>query len=619
MHALGQILCCPKCQSLVQVPESSPDSVEETKLDQPHADAERSASETYENPPGSALEETPEIALSERNLSSPPPSEIEENPSEQNPSADNQQLLPSGDWTSASTQRTRQWVLYMLAAAAGIALALLAASQFKRPSAGSAPVVVELRSNDPRTAPPATDPADGTPSAAPLASKRNSDNSVGRTATDTPTVAELPVAELPVAELPVAELPVAEPTVAESPVAEPTEADSASESNPLPVGLDSQEHRAGPAPIRPPPKSNSPSTRKGATRRLDIETQLARSLESFEIQRQPLLDFARFVSEFTYLPVTLDPVSLQKHEVSPLVPVSTELNQTSFQDLLTVILAPIELTTTYDANYGIIIHHREDYSAVLSREIDVHDLATTPTQNKQLCHLIQSLVAPATWRTQGGTGSLQCATGTLIVHQTHSIHTEVERFCTQLRRARKKLLPAGSNASKRSLGGERQLPLVSLNFSQPTRLLRIVKRLEQETDSRLVINWASLALQGWYADSRSSLFANGEPLDTVLEQLFQPTPVTLSALGSSLYHVAADVPIAARRHIVFYPTGHKLTLDQANEQIRSLIQTIGTAHFRDSGGDGAICFDAPSDCLIVRLPTALQSLVESQLRRPRDF
>ena len=594
MHALGQILCCPKCRSLVQVPESSPDSIEETKLDQPHADAELSASEAYENPPGPALEETPEVALSERDLSSFTSSEMEQDPSGQEPSADNRQLLPSGDWTSASTQRTRQWVLYVLAAAAGIALALLTASQFKRPSPGSAPVVVELRTNDPRTAPPATDPAAGTAGDTPLASESAGDNSVRRTATDTPDVAEPPIAE-------------------------PTEAEPISESPPLPVGLDSQEHRAGPAPIRPPPKRASPSTRKGATRRLDIETQLARSLESFEIQRQPLLDFARFVSEFTYLPVTLDPASLQKHEVSPLVPVSTELNQTSFRDLLTVILAPIELTTTYDANYGIIIHHRADHSAVLSREIDVQDLATNPTQNKQLCHLIQSLVAPATWRTHGGTGSLQGATGTLIVHQTHSIHTEVERFCAQLRRARQQLFPVGPNTSRTAPGSERQLPLVSLNFSQPTRLLQIVKRLEQETDSRLVINWASLALQGWYADSQSSLFANGEPLDTVLEQLFQPTPVTLSALGSSLYHVAADVPIADHMHIVFYPTGHKLTLDQANEQIRSLIQTIGTTHFRDSGGDGAICFDAPSACLIVRLPATLQSLVESQLRRPRDF
>tara|TARA_B100000686_G_scaffold32950_1_gene34463 strand:- start:335 stop:556 length:222 start_codon:yes stop_codon:yes gene_type:complete len=71
--------------------------------------------------------------------------------------------------------------------------------------------------------------------------------------------------------------------------------------------------------------------------------------------------------------------------------------------------------------------------------------------------------------------------------------------------------------------------------------------------------------------------------------------------------------------IVFHPTGQKLTLDQASQQIRSLIQTIGPAHFQDPGGGGAICFDALSDCLIVRLPATLQSLVKSQLRRPRDF
>ena len=147
----------------------------------------------------------------------------------------------------------------------------------------------------------------------------------------------------------------------------------------------------------------------------------------------------------------------------------------------------------------------------------------------------------------------------------------------------------------------------------------MVKRLEQETDSRLVVHWASLAQQGWYADSKSTLVANADPLDHVLKQLFQPTPITLSALGSTLYHVAARTPNAVRMQIMFHRTGQKLTLDQAGQQIRSLTQTIGPAHFQDLGGGGAICFDPLSDCLIVRLPATLQSRVKSQLRRPRDF
>ena len=286
---------------------------------------------------------------------------------------------------------------------------------------------------------------------------------------------------------------------------------------------------------------------------------------------------------------------------------------------LPALLAPLELTTTYDSHQGIIIHHRAHHLAAHSRKIDVQDLATNPTETEQLCKLIQSLVAPSTWRTQGGTGSLQGARGTLTVYQTHSIHTKVEQFCGQLRRARKKLPPLTLNANNHNPGAEPHFPLVSLNFSQPTRLLQMVKRLEQETDSRLVVNWASLAQQGWYADSKSTLVANADPLDHVFKQLFQPTPITLSALGSTLYHVAAGTPNAVRMQIVFHRTGQKLTLDQAGQQIRSLTQTIGPAHFQDLGGGGAICFDPLSDCLIVRLPATLQSRVKSQLRRPRDF
>ena len=604
-HALGQILCCPKCQSLVQVPESAPDSIQDSDVGQSHPAEPLTASEAHKSPPRSPPETTPEEPVTGRDTITSAPSEMQQdssswaNPTQQEPGPEHRPLLPpTGDWTPASTQRTRQWVLYVLAAAAGIALAILTASQFAGRSSDSIPVATQLRTNDSQHTPSTTNPTGEKAGPAPLDPARSN------AATD-------PASDIP--DVVIAESLVETPPATTRPVAGRAIADPTAESHPLPVAIESQEPRDTPAPIRPPAK------RKAATRPLDIETQIARSLESFEIHRQPLLDFARFVSEFTYLPVTLDLVSLQQHEVSPLVPVSAELNQTTFRDLLPAVLAPLELKTTYDSHQGIIIHHRTHHPAAHSRKIDVHDLATTPTETEQLCKLIQILVAPSTWRTQGGTGSLQGARGMLIVYQTHSMHTEVERFCSQLRRARKKLPPLTLNAGNHNPGAELQFPLVSLTFSQPTRLLQMVKRLEQETDSRLVVNWASLAQQGWYADSKATLVANEDPLDHVLKQLFQPTPVTLSALGSALYHVTVETQSEVRMQIVFHPTGQKLTLDQASQQIRSLIQTIGPAHFQDPGGGGAICFDALSDCLIVRLPATLQSLVKSQLRRPRDF
>ncbi|MEE3370879.1 MAG: hypothetical protein VX346_16190 [Planctomycetota bacterium] len=545
----------------------------------------------------------------ENDLTSPASFEKEEDASNwANPTAppacpDNRKLLPRGDWTPASTQRTRQWVMYVLAATAGIALAILTASQFTGRSTGSAPVAVKLRTNAAPASPSATDPIDQSTSPAPLVPDGN--NFVTGPTRDIPDVVA--------AEPAIAISPAAEPSFETSPVATPTITEPVSPADPLPAGIDGPEHREVPQPIRPPTK------RKGPTRGLDIETQLARSLESFEIQQQPLLDFARFVSEFTYLPVTLDPVSLQQHEVSPLVPVSAELNQTTFQDLLPTILAPIELSATYDSKHGITIHHRAHHPAALAREIDVQEIAANPTEFRRLVQLIQRLVAPRTWRKQGGSGSLQGTTGTLIVDQTLSIHTEVERFCEQLRRARNKLSPLVPNSDSSGPGTKRQFPSVSLNFSQPTRLLQIIKRLEQEIGSRLVIHWDSLAQLGWYADSQSTLFTKAEPLDTALEQLFQPTPVSLSALGSNLYHVVAEAPTTAQMPIVFYAIGQKLTPDQATEQIRSLTEAIGTTHFDGSGGDGVICYDASSDCLIVRLPATLQSRVKSQLRRARDF
>ena len=63
---------------------------------------------------------------------------------------------------------------------------------------------------------------------------------------------------------------------------------------------------------------------------------------------------------------------------------------------------------------------------------------------------------------------------------------------------------------------------ISLNYSQPTLLVIILRRLEKEAQVRIVVDWRTLAAEGWNADGEGVLSIQNKPLSAALTGLLAP-------------------------------------------------------------------------------------------------
>ena len=598
-EALGQILCCPKCQSLVQVPDIDIDAA--AGGDEPRA-------AVSDSQPDLSHEQRTSRPSSSEASGAPPPNEHADPLSE---TAVERRPLPSADWTPAGTRRARQWVSLLLAAGVGVTLAIISVGRFliRAPDrVGNSPPVADSHPLEPRVARPT---AEAAPAPSPATEIPPDPQSVAGVTADPsrahpgdaePSGGEANGAASHGEQLPDIP-PLTDPTPPPIPQVSPT--------TPLAV----------PEPARPSPPQRAPP------RKHNVETQLQRELQSFEIEQLPLIDFARLISGISHLPVTLDLTALQQRGQTPLTDVSARLTNTNLQGVLDAALEPLELTTTHSPLGGVVIGRRLEDSVLTEQKIDVGDLAGEPSEVARLGDLVRTLIAPDSWSVQGGSGTLQPSLRSLSIRQSAVVHEEIARFFGQLRQARRLARQSPRRTAGRLLAGPlfdgQQTPprlgSISLNFSQPTRLLEIIKRLEQETETRLLFDWESLAGDGWYTDSRAALVVDQEPLDVALERLLAPTRIGFRDLSTTLRQVTTREQLTADTELVFYRLGQTITVAQAAEEIRRLSQAIGPNHFRAAGGHGAIGFDAPSVCLIVRLAAHLQDLVHHQLRPPRDF
>ena len=67
---------------------------------------------------------------------------------------------------------------------------------------------------------------------------------------------------------------------------------------------------------------------------------------------------------------------------------------------------------------------------------------------------------------------------------------------------------------------------VSLTYSQATRLITILQRLEEAAGVRILVDWRDLAAAGWNPAAEASLVASKQPLAAALDALLDPLDLT---------------------------------------------------------------------------------------------
>ncbi len=156
-----------------------------------------------------------------------------------------------------------------------------------------------------------------------------------------------------------------------------------------------------------------------------IETALLKPLNSLglEFHDAPLAEVVDFLHSEYAIEIQLDETSLDELGLSPDDPVTINLRNINLESALNLMLRPLDLTYTLD-NEVLLITSEED--ALVRLKTRVYPAL------KIKVDFLQEVVAPESWASNGGFGTMASVGDKLVIRQTYAVHRQINELLSQL-------------------------------------------------------------------------------------------------------------------------------------------------------------------------------------------
>ncbi len=416
---------------------------------------------------------------------------------------------------------------------------------------------------------------------------------------------------------------------------------------------------------------------------VDVAARLADPIAQLELIDMPLAKAVDLLAAMGVLPVTMDADAMMRLGVAPRDPISLQLGSTTVGKALQAAVARKGLAVAVE-NGQVVVGAPEEYRETLRKvRYTVADLTgDDKAAVAELAALVRKLVAPESWQQTGGRGTIEADQGALVVVQTGEVHPQVLVFCEKLRNARHKPLRSRDNPDRFTLTtrldqARKMLDRpVTANFHEPAPLAGILAFLAEAAGSDILIDRAALAAAETSDRVETTLTATKQAFRTVLADLLRPLGLTYRAVGQGVIQVTTEEAAEERLELEFYPVGPWLAKQnsplpraptegwseegqlhpsplplgegQGVRAVLPLAEGQGVPHdsplplgegprvrgpalaerlktrvaastWSDVGGSGEVYFDPPSQCLIVLqsqpAQAAVQRLLETSLQK----
>ncbi|MFV2068930.1 MAG: hypothetical protein ACC645_18345, partial [Pirellulales bacterium] len=143
---------------------------------------------------------------------------------------------------------------------------------------------------------------------------------------------------------------------------------------------------------------------------VDVEARLNDPMVQINFQDVALLTMTRFLIELTRIPITLDLDSLEAADITPISPVSVHQQATTVRKVLSHIVTQRKLSYRQADGQIVIGGPHRDATRVVYRVGDlVRDTRSSGSRARvaEIIALVECLIAPETWQINGGDGRMK--------------------------------------------------------------------------------------------------------------------------------------------------------------------------------------------------------------------
>jgi hypothetical protein len=350
--------------------------------------------------------------------------------------------------------------------------------------------------------------------------------------------------------------------------------------------------------------------RRPRPREIDLAARLADPLQKLRIKEMALVDFARFMSDLSTVPMTLDADVLRFRRLSPRTAVSVDVEQSTVRDVWQAVLSPLQLGLELSDGQARITDLSLLGAPPRQRMHDVADLTGgDPQRAAALGQWIRELVMPGSWADEGGTGRMVPAANGLSIEHRELAHHQALFLCDKLRVARK-LSPRGkfppellAVASVPHRAHSQLATPIRLNFNRSTRFTQILDRLGSAAGVTILVDWSALQAAGWTPETMAKLSVDGKSLSESLAMLLTPRELTYRAVDGLTLEVTTPTALVGHMEWELYPVDDLLApgLD-ASTLVEQLREAVAAEPLEAPGLESALRFDSPSNAVLAALP-----------------
>jgi hypothetical protein len=248
-----------------------------------------------------------------------------------------------------------------------------------------------------------------------------------------------------------------------------------------------------------------------------------------------------------------------------------------------------------------------------------------PAAANRLAELVQDLVAPHTWQSAGGEGTIEVRDESLAVTQTRPVQYDILVLIEKLRVARG--LPRRSRLgaerfelhTKRAAVGEALQQPASLMFPEPVPLSEVLDQIAKVGGLNVVADWRALATRDFAPTTLVSCAIHDRPLGELLDAILGPLELSWRVFDRRTLQITSTDALQDQLEIEFHPLGALTAAGRDPQRIITDLQAVvGEATWDAVGGAGRLHFDAPSGYLIVLQSQTLHDAIVTWLTTSAD-
>ncbi|MCA9246468.1 MAG: hypothetical protein KDA42_05110 [Planctomycetales bacterium] len=351
---------------------------------------------------------------------------------------------------------------------------------------------------------------------------------------------------------------------------------------------------------------------------------IAFRVEQIELPGVKPRAFVELMIDMTALPIAFDLDALSPRQIAALPALEVKKQDVSIAELMSETLTKAGYTYLTEAN-GLIVTTRSSASNKLKRyRYPTDDLrGDGPDAPAQFAQLLRRLVAPHSWEATPD-ARIEIVDGELWIEQTSDVHAQLVAFCERLRLARG--LPLKSRFSRDRFAlmpasiehASRLEPEITFTFIEPAALRQVVQHLETETGLAIYVDWPSLKAEGFTPRTEIACSIVAEPLGQALTSITRPLGLAWRMVDDRTIEIFGRERAESQLVVAFYDLREALregvAPPTALAQIRQSVIEAGnlgaTSRWSDDGGSGEIYFDMASRYAAVLQTHAAHAIIE---------